>query len=205
MTMMTPHAIEGESSLAPAERREETSRLDRIGVVASVACAIHCMVAPLLMLALPVTGSIWSHWSVHWILALLVLPLACWVIFCGYRKHGRRLTLVAAGLGSALIVAGLIMPMTQMDLGVSASLPAWLVGGPAAASGGGEHAACGDACCPSVVPDVATGGWALNLPAGGLTTLLGSLFLVVAHGTNLWSCRCFAKRRDDQTQGCCRA
>ena len=217
MTMMTPDVLNEGSGLSAevgtAGPVDKSARLDRIGVVASAACAVHCLVAPLLMLALPVTGAIWSHWSVHWVLAVLVLPLACWVIYRGYRRHGRRLALVAAGLGSALIVAGLILPMVDTDWGVSASLPAWMGGGLAATAGGAEveHAACADAaCCPAVVPDAATGGWAVAFPAGGLATLLGSLFLTVAHGANLWSCRCFIRRPDRtdapnvQTAGCCR-
>jgi len=154
MTMMTPDVLNEGSGLSAevgtAGPVDKSARLDRIGVVASAACAVHCLVAPLLMLALPVTGAIWSHWSVHWILAVLVLPLACWVIYRGYRRHGRRLALVAAGLGSALIVAGLmILPMVDTDWGVSASLPAWMGGGLAATAGGaeGEHAACADAAC----------------------------------------------------------
>lgn len=172
--------------------------LDRLGVGASVACAIHCMVAPLLMLALPAAGSVWAHPLVHWALAVLVLPLALWVIYCGYRKHGKRLTLVAAGLGSALIIAGLVLPTMSTGLGASASLPEWLGDGLAAtpAGAGADHAGCTDTCCPSVAQNAQTGGILLTIPAGGLTTLIGSLFLVIAHATNLLACRCFASQAD---------
>lgn len=98
---------------APALSVTARPWLDRIGITASVACAIHCLAAPLLLLLLPTAGSIWADPMVHWVLAVLVLPLALMVIYRGYRKHGKRLTLVSAVLGAALIVAGLIAPMVS--------------------------------------------------------------------------------------------
>ena len=57
MTMMTPDVLNEGSGLSAevgtAGPVDKSARLDRIGVVASAACAVHCLVAPLLMLALP--------------------------------------------------------------------------------------------------------------------------------------------------------
>lgn len=183
----------------PADRPAGRPWLDRIGVGASLACAVHCMVAPLLMLALPAAGSVWAHPLVHWVLAALVLPLALWVIYCGYRKHGKRLTLVAAGLGSLLIMAGLILPTMGTGWSVSAPLPGWLGGGVAAAPEA-AGAVCTEPCCPSVAQDAQTGGHTLVMPAGGLTTMLGSFLLVFAHATNLLACRCFSAKANAAEQ-----
>lgn len=90
-------------------------KLDRLGIAASLACAIHCLVAPVLLLLLPAAGSIWSHPSVHWILAALVLPLALIVVFRGYRHHRRRSAVVAAVFGAAFIVAGLLIPIADIE------------------------------------------------------------------------------------------
>ncbi|MFK7788014.1 MAG: MerC family mercury resistance protein, partial [Phycisphaeraceae bacterium] len=57
------------AAIDPAER----TWLDRLGIGASLLCAIHCLAAPFLLLLLPAAGSIWSHPAVHWILALLVV------------------------------------------------------------------------------------------------------------------------------------
>lgn len=98
--------------------------LDRIGITASLACAVHCLAAPFLLLLLPAAGSAWSHPAVHWVMAVLVLPLALWVIYRGYLKHRKTWTLVAAGAGSACIVAGLILPMVSSKPVFSIELPA---------------------------------------------------------------------------------
>lgn len=196
--------------------RSDRSWLDRVGITASVACAIHCLAAPFLFLLLPAAGSVWSHPAVHWVLAALVLPLAVWVIYRGYLKHRKRWTLVTAGLGSACIIAGLIAPMVydkplfHLSLpGFSSTLPGMVLAdaqGPvpiASAGHGGsaETVGCTDtACCPSISEDAQTGGYALAMPPGGVITLVGSVFLVIAHLSNLVACRCY--RRDEMANAC---
>ncbi|MEM9252911.1 MAG: MerC domain-containing protein, partial [Planctomycetota bacterium] len=93
------------TGLASAE-----GRWDLVGIVASGACAVHCVATPFLLLLLPAFGTAWSNAWVHWALAAVVLPLAFVVIGRGYRAHRRRSTLVLAGLGAAGIVAGLFLP-----------------------------------------------------------------------------------------------
>lgn len=176
--------------------------LDRVGIGASVACAVHCMLAPFLMLLLPVAGSVWAHPAVHWLLAVLVLPLALWVVYCGYRKHGKRHTLVAAGLGAGLIVAGLIAPMVSAQPLFTATLPT--MGMDFLAGTNAPAHACSETCCPSVSQSADTGSFVMTFPPGGLITLVGSLLLVLAHATNLLACRCFSKSRacGDASCGC---
>ena len=202
--MSTTNPIDLAQTMPPAaaEAVVHRSMLDRIGISASVLCAIHCMAAPFLLLLLPAAGSVWSHPAVHWVLAVLVVPLALWVLFKGYTKHRSKITLVAASLGALLILAGLIAPMVQSQPVVSFPVPAFLgdLGG-----GGGAAAmpACTDTCCPTITQD-ASGASTLAMPPGGLLTLIGSIFLVTAHGSNLIACRGSAKGHGcgDDACGC---
>lgn len=188
------------SSQAAVADQSPLSRtwLDRLGIGASLACAIHCMAAPFMLLLLPAAGATWSHPAVHWILAILVLPLALWVIFNGYRKHGRRRALVAAGIGSAMIVAGLIAPMVISEPIFSITLASSSPAGDATMLASNESmlpmqseaVGCTEPCCPSVTEDAEAGTTAMAFPPGGLITLIGSIFLVFAHGANLMACRC---------------
>jgi len=143
-----------------------SSGWDRLGIVASAACAVHCLAAPFLLLLLPVAGSIWAHPAVHWVLAGLVLPLAVVVVFRGYQLHGRRWALVVASLGAALIVSGLILPGTGVGgpgavVPIAAAVTPPVPEGPAlTAAAAHAHApedaasSCGG-CCPSVVYETA--------------------------------------------------
>lgn len=194
------------------------SRWDRLGIVASLGCAVHCLAAPFLLLLLPTLGSVWSHPAAHWVLAALVLPLAGVVVWRGYRLHRKRLALIAMGLGAAFIIAGLILPALP-----AAGLP------PASAESihfshvgqethaghdlhaigegglpGAATTACTDTCCPVITHDAETGSLAISIPPAGIVTLIGSVLLVFAHGINLWGCRCFsaATAHDAGTCGC---
>jgi hypothetical protein len=200
------------ASDAPAGTADADSRswLDRIGITASLLCAIHCIAAPFLLLLLPAAGSVWAHPAVHWVLAIFVVPLALWVLFKGYTKHGNKLTLVAATTGALLILAGLISPMVHTDPIVEFSVPT-LFGDAAAAaaplasaapaSAPAAAPACTDTCCPTIAQG--ENGTIISMPPGGLLTLLGSVLLVLAHTSNLIACRCFSKAPcDDAACGC---
>lgn len=182
----------GTDALAMPVQADGRTWLDRVGIGASLLCAVHCLAAPFLLLLLPAAGSIWSHPAVHWVLAVLVVPLALWVLYNGYRKHGSKLTLVAASLGALLILAGLVSPMVHTDPVVEFSVPA-IFGEPAAPPVAAAETTCTEACCPSITHDAANSASIISMPPGGLLTLLGSVLLVLAHASNLISCRCFSK------------
>ncbi len=178
-----------------------SQKLDVLGITASVACAVHCLIAPFLFLLLPAFGSVWSHPAAHWILAALILPLALLVIYRGYRIHRRRAALIAAGLGAALIVAGLLIPLVDTETVSSASTQQSRPPAAGASSPVATNSEFGvDTCCPSVTIDPQTGAASLNMPPASIVTLIGSVLLVTAHGINLHGCRCF--RRDSQSTDC---
>lgn len=62
--------------LSPNLARKWERNADRIGVFASVLCAIHCVATPFLLLLFPTFGKVWSHPASHWGMALVVVPIA---------------------------------------------------------------------------------------------------------------------------------
>lgn len=83
---------------------------DRIGVVASVLCAIHCAATPVLLLFLPVFGKAWAHPVSHWLMALVVVPLAAASVCFSYRRHRRKWVVVSAVLGILFVIVGAAAP-----------------------------------------------------------------------------------------------
>jgi hypothetical protein len=138
---------------------------DRIGVVASILCAIHCLVTPPLLLLLPTFGRAWAHPASHWIMALLVVPLAFLALRQGFWIHRRKWVLVAGGLGVTLILAGAALPYFDSSEAT-----------------GGEDAC--DSCCPSL-HTAATGETRLEIPPASVVTTLGGIALILAHAGNL--------------------
>ncbi len=155
---------------------------DRCGILASVACAAHCLAAPLVFLALPKFASIWAHPASHALVALFVLPMAGTVLRSGYRRHGRKWVASAALVGMGLIGVGSVLPY----LGGATN--------EVQAAATDEDSPCAS-CCPQVVDD-AQGRSRLVIPPASLVTVLGSLFLVGSHLGNLLACRCCRRESD---------
>ena len=156
-------------------------RWDRMGIVASVACTIHCLIAPLLFLFLPRFASVWAHPASHALVALFVLPMAAAAIRCGYRKHGRKWVVGAAVVGVGFILAGSVLP--YIDKGEASADEA------VEAAAETDAPAC-TSCCPQIVEEEETGEQKLVLPPASIATVLGSLFLITSHIGNLFACRC---------------
>lgn len=204
---MSANPVELSTAVAMPSQGEvvpDKSWLDKIGITASLACAVHCLIAPFLLLLLPTLGSVWAAPWVHWVLAILVLPLAMLVVYRGYRQHRKRWVLVAALCGAALVTAGLVAPYISDRPLVQAPAPAFLsnLGGQANITpAANTHQTCAEGCCPTLaVSD--TGVTTLGIPAGGLLTILGSVLLIAGHTGNLLACRCFRPGAQRDVSGC---
>lgn len=178
---------------------------DRLGVIASVLCAIHCAATPILLLFAPAFGRIWSHPASHWLVALLVVPLAAVMVWQGFRRHRRPWIVVMGGLGMGLVVTGAAIPYLGIDQAKVAEEhtgPASLHETPKAnveeeefvyvvgqddLDGAETPAACADTCCPSVGRE-ADGNLRLHIPLASIVTTLGGLALIVTHLGNLCCC-----------------
>ncbi len=83
---------------------------DRIGLIVSGACVVHCLVLPALVAMLPLwpTAGAWHGW-LHPVFALILVPTTIGAAAAGYRKHGRRriVVLLAGGLVVVLAAGGL--------------------------------------------------------------------------------------------------
>tara|TARA_Y100001935_G_scaffold215100_1_gene186453 strand:- start:2 stop:427 length:426 start_codon:yes stop_codon:yes gene_type:complete len=91
--------------------------LDRLGITASVACGIHCLISALFFLILPGIFE-WAEGShtlefissnlIHWGFAFLVFPLALVSLTQGYRLHKKKRSLILGLTGLFLVGMGLM-------------------------------------------------------------------------------------------------
>lgn len=185
-------------------------KTDRVGVAASVLCAIHCALAPILLIALPSFGRIWAHPASHLLVAIFVVPLAIFSIRKGYRTHKKRWILMTASIGIFFVLIGAMLPAltkgsespspsvmetatdSQADDSSFASAPI----SESSEAEGEVHSAesacdtatgCVNNCCPSLQVD-ANGNTSLHIPPAAIVTTLGGIFLITAHIGNLCSC-----------------
>lgn len=80
---------------------------DRLGISASLLCALHCLLTPALILLVPFLGeTLTAHWF-HIIIAGVVFPVAILALWSGYRRHHLRGVLILGGIGLTLMSIGI--------------------------------------------------------------------------------------------------
>ena len=84
-------------------------RAERLGAVASFACAIHCALVPILVGAGAAGAISWiNHTPVEWGLVLIAAVIGTVTAWRGFRTHGNRavaVTLVVAAIGLVVLTA----------------------------------------------------------------------------------------------------
>ena len=78
---------------------------DVLGITASVLCAIHCAVLPLLLASLPILGiNIIHNAYFEYGMILLAFLIGSWALLHGFRRHHRRLTPLLLFTGGLLLL-----------------------------------------------------------------------------------------------------
>ena len=83
---------------------EKTEKiLDKLGMIISGICVVHCLLAPIIVLALPWIEDIFSHEIIHLFLLLFLFPLAIFTFTHGYKIH-KKVSIIIMGItGISLI------------------------------------------------------------------------------------------------------
>ena len=91
---------------------------DALGITASLACAIHCAVLPLVLSSLPVFGvNIIDNLAFEYFMILVALCIGCYSLWHGYRKHHQSTApLFLFALGISLLVAKQVWHSYQLWL-----------------------------------------------------------------------------------------
>jgi hypothetical protein len=69
-------------------------------------CVIHCLLTPFAMLLIPLVGSQLSHSWFHVLMFILVLPIAVYALWRGYRLHRMKRVLWLGLAGLTLMFVG---------------------------------------------------------------------------------------------------
>ncbi len=87
---------------------KHSSRLDSVGMTASILCAVHCAVVPLLITSLPLIGlgflaNPWFEWG----MIVFAVFIGFYAIGLSYmRSHHKLLPLILLAGGFAIIIVG---------------------------------------------------------------------------------------------------
>jgi hypothetical protein len=81
--------------------------LDKAGMVASITCAIHCMIMPLVVTLLPIFGlSLFATEEFEWMLLMVSAMLGVTSLCFGFRKHKSFRAFSFLGIGLTFLVIG---------------------------------------------------------------------------------------------------
>ena len=81
--------------------------LDKAGMIASITCAIHCMVMPLVVTLLPIFGlSLFATEEFEWMLLMVSAMLGVTSLCFGFRKHKSFRAFSFLGIGLTFLVIG---------------------------------------------------------------------------------------------------
>lgn len=159
--------------------------LDRVAIIMALICGIHCLITPILLVALPIlTTTFWSSSNFHlWMLAF-VLPTTALASIAGCRKHKNKTVAAFAISGVALLATA-----TLWERSTKAESSGPIVH--ASESHTNAVESCGS-CCP--VPSQADDSKSISLAGITLSppivlNLLGGLFLIAGHWRNFRLCR----------------
>jgi uncharacterized membrane protein YozB (DUF420 family) len=101
-----------------------TVRADRLGIIASGACAVHCILTPVILSMLPM----WAHYlpSDEWVhrpLAVAIAAIGGIAIIRGYRRHNKRRVILLASIGLSIIFFtaywGDVLPTHSAEIAIS--------------------------------------------------------------------------------------
>jgi uncharacterized membrane protein len=147
--------------------------LDRVAIGMAAVCAVHCLLTPILVMALPIIAtSFFVHKDFHLWMILLVLPTTGFAIFMGCRKHKDKWVAAMSAIGLGILLTALVHERMQ----ASAQL--------------GEHAASAHVCEHCVGPATETAsGDPVPMHAGAWFNTFGGLILASAHFRNFRLCR----------------
>jgi uncharacterized membrane protein YfcA len=89
------------------ERQTLSVHADRLGIIASALCFVHCILTPVALSL----SAVWAHYlpseeRFHRILAVMVVAIGCFAIVNGYRTHHRLRVLFLMSGGLLFIFVG---------------------------------------------------------------------------------------------------
>lgn len=163
------------------------SSADAAGLVASVACAIHCAAMPLVIGYLPMLGLSWlADPSFHRVMAIVCFALALSAFLPGWKRHGSLAPTLFGSMGIALL------SFAAFGLEGECCPSCAVVNTPKEPT-----TTCSDAGCVHCVSETPVAEPVVSSPSVPLAwaipyiTPLGGLFLVAGHVCNhRCSCAC---------------
>ncbi|MEC7609725.1 MAG: MerC domain-containing protein [Verrucomicrobiota bacterium] len=142
--------------------------LDHLAIGMATVCAIHCLLAPILIMALPIIATTFIvHQDFHRWMIFLVLPTTAVAIFMGCRNHKDSLVVALSSIGLSVLLFALINERIHY----------------ASMKGNSDSSEVCEVCAPDINGD------SMPMRASVWLNAVGGLFIASAHIRNFRLCR----------------
>ena len=95
--------------------KTEQSVTDKLAIGLSVACAIHCLFLPLMVLMLPSIAALnLDNEAFHMWMVVAVIPCSIYALFLGCKEHSRYQLVFLAFSGLVILVLALVLGEEQI-------------------------------------------------------------------------------------------
>lgn len=82
---------------------------DKLSIGLSLACAIHCLVLPVLLIMLPSLAALNIHDEVfHIWMVIIVIPMSLYALTLGCKQHKRYQLFLMGAIGLTLLISALV-------------------------------------------------------------------------------------------------
>lgn len=88
---------------------QKPGRLDQLGIALSGACAVHCVLTPIVLFLMPLVGAALASPWVHRIFALVLIPPGMFAFLRGYVRSGKLRAMLVGGGGMTVLVWSLML------------------------------------------------------------------------------------------------
>lgn len=94
--------------------------LDKVAIFLSATCAVHCLLTPIAIIALPiVASSIFANANFHLWMLYLILPSTGIAIFLGCKDHKDKKVILFSSAGLLILIGSTIYQLNlQSDSGI---------------------------------------------------------------------------------------
>lgn len=169
-------------------------------------CGIHCLITPILLIALPILGTtFWSSSNFHLWMLCFVLPTTALASISGYRMHSNKSAISLTIVGVALLVTATFWERASLQENSdnvthtsesSSGVSYWAIQKLSVVANESESSlaageSCGSCCvAPSKAnetPSLSIAGVTFSSPI--LLNFLGGLFLIRGHWLNFRLCK----------------
>ncbi len=163
----------------------------------AVICGIHCLVTPVLLVALPILATtFWVDENFHLWMILLVIPTTSLALWSGCRRHKDQWVLAAGAMGIGILITAIIVERVSKANGQYHGVEASLHVETQKENPDSASHAAGGGCCPLHPAKGASSeesdevkAKSSSFPGYVLLNMLGGLTLAAGHTRNFLLCR----------------